>query len=105
MTDWTGTDLWSEAMRENWARNQVARAGYSWATHLVKFSGAVLPREVLPREVDWSEYRKCSQVCRAPMGEPCFSLSGRVVDGQPDGVRTILSQPHHGRLRRTRRVD
>lgn len=33
-----------EALRENWNRNQVAAAGKLWATHLTKFSGAVLPR-------------------------------------------------------------
>jgi hypothetical protein len=94
MNDWTGTDLWSAAMRENWARNQVARAGHSWATHTVKFDGTVLPR------VDWSEYRKCSAVCRAKIGEPCFSQSGRVVNGQPDGIRTYLIEPHAARVRR-----
>jgi hypothetical protein len=36
--------LWDEAVRENWARNQVAKAGKSWSTHLAKFDGTVLPR-------------------------------------------------------------
>jgi len=54
--------------------------------------------------VDWSEYRKCSQVCRAEMGEPCFSLSGTVVNGQTDGVRTVLAAPHNARKRRTIRT-
>lgn len=44
MKDWTTTDLYSEALRENWARSTVAAAGKSWTTHLAKFSGAVLPR-------------------------------------------------------------
>lgn len=54
--------------------------------------------------VDWNEYRKCSQVCRAPSGEPCFSLSGTVVNGRPDGVRTHLALPHVSRKRRVRRA-
>lgn len=54
---------------------------------------------------DWSAYRKCSQVCRAPMGEPCFSLSGRIANGRPDGVRTLLDTPHKARKLRTRRPE
>lgn len=50
---------------------------------------------------DWSTYRKCSQVCAAPIGEPCVSLSGKVVNGRPDGVRTVLAVPHNARKRRT----
>ncbi len=95
-------DLSYEAMREDWARAKVAAAGKSWTTHMVKFDGTVMLREV--EAVDWSEYRKCSQVCRAPMGEPCFSLSGTVVDGQTDGIRTELDHPHVFRKRRTRRA-
>lgn len=53
---------------------------------------------------DWSLYRACSQVCRAKMGEPCFSLSGRVVDGQTDNVRTYLAVPHLARKLRTRKA-
>lgn len=53
--------------------------------------------------VDWSAYRACSQVCRAPIGEPCVSLSGRVVGGRPDQVRTALTHPHAARKRRTKR--
>lgn len=56
------------------------------------------------KRVDWSDYRACSQVCRAEMGEPCFSLSGTVVDGHPDGVRTHLAVPHVSRKRRVRRT-
>lgn len=42
---------------------------------------------------DWSRYRACP-VCRVGLGQPCVSRSGRVVGGQPDQVRTVLSQPH-----------
>lgn len=34
----------AEARRENWARGQVAAAGKSWATHMVKFGGTVIER-------------------------------------------------------------
>jgi len=44
MKDWTVTDLYSEAVREDWSRRTVAAAGKSWATHRAKFSGAVVPR-------------------------------------------------------------
>jgi hypothetical protein len=44
--DWTATEVFSEAVREGWARNQVAEAGKSWDTHMAKFSGAVIPREL-----------------------------------------------------------
>lgn len=89
--------LEEEAAREGWARLQVAKAGKSWTTHMVKFDGTVLPREV-----DWDDYRACTQVCRAPMGKPCFSLSGRVVNGHTDGVLTVLKVPHQARKLRTR---
>jgi hypothetical protein len=55
-------------------------------------------------ETDWSEYRACTQVCRAPLGQPCVALSGRVVGGRPDGVRTLLPVQHGARKRRTRRT-
>ena len=55
------------------------------------------------RPTDWNDYRKCSQVCRAEMGQPCFALSGRIVDGQPDRVFTPLLFPHASRRRRARR--
>lgn len=42
--DWTATEAWGEAHREDWARRTVAAAGKDWRTHLAKFSGAVLPR-------------------------------------------------------------
>lgn len=38
-------ELHSEAVREDWARRTVAAAGKSWATHLAKFDGTVLPRD------------------------------------------------------------
>lgn len=53
--------------------------------------------------VDWDRYRKCSQVCQAETGKPCFSLNGRVVGGQPDGVVTPLDHPHVSRKLRTGR--
>lgn len=34
----------AEALREDWARSQVAAAGESWTTHMTKFDGTVLPR-------------------------------------------------------------
>lgn len=37
-------DAHAEALRENWARDRVAAAGKSWATHLAKFDGTVLER-------------------------------------------------------------
>ena len=37
-------DLHDRASSEDWARAQVAQAGRSWATHRVKFGGAVVPR-------------------------------------------------------------
>ena len=52
--------------------------------------------------VDWSAYRACSQACRAPIGQPCVSLSGKVVGGRPDEVRIELDQPHKARKPRTR---
>lgn len=36
--------LWEQACREDWARDQVKKAGQSWRTHMVKFGGAVVPR-------------------------------------------------------------
>lgn len=54
--------------------------------------------------VDWDAYRKCSQVCRAEIGEPCFSLSGKIADGRPDKVRTPLTHAHAARKLRTRRA-
>lgn len=50
---------------------------------------------------DWNLYRKCSQVCRAEIGQPCVSQSGRVVNGRPDGVQINLLAPHKARKLRT----
>ena len=51
---------------------------------------------------DWDLYRKCSQVCGAETGQPCFSRNGKVVEGRPDGVRTELKVPHTTRKMRSR---
>jgi hypothetical protein len=51
---------------------------------------------------DWTKYRKCIRVCRASIGEPCFTPSGRIVNGRPDQVRTVLEAPHASRLLRGR---
>jgi len=59
---------------------------------------------VTPSLTNWDLYRKCSQVCRAEIGEPCFSLSGRIAEGRPDGLRTPLDAPHVTRKLRTRRA-
>jgi hypothetical protein len=56
---------------------------------------------ITPELTDWTQYRKCSQICRAPIGRPCVSMSGKVVGGQPDGVRTELTVPHKARKLRT----
>jgi hypothetical protein len=53
--------------------------------------------------VNWDDYRKCSQVCGAEIGEPCVSQSGRVVNGRPDRIVTVLTKPHVSRKRRTGR--
>lgn len=45
---------------------------------------------------DWWRWRKCT-TCLAPTGEPCVSQSGRVVNGHPDGVVTVLLEPHRAR--------
>lgn len=63
------------------------------AAPLFKVDGPVYP----------DDYRACSQVCRAPLGQPCISLSGKVVDGRPDGVRTELAKPHKARKLRVKR--
>lgn len=54
--------------------------------------------------VNWDDYQKCSQVCRAEIGKACFSLSGMVVNGQPDGVVTELDHPHVSRKLRKGRT-
>lgn len=52
---------------------------------------------------DWGLYRKCSKVCGQPTGKACVSLSGMVVGGRPDQVRTELEFPHKSRKLRTKR--
>lgn len=37
-------ELYSEALREDWARRTVAAAGKDWATHMAKFDGTVVER-------------------------------------------------------------
>lgn len=59
---------------------------------------------VTPLLTNWDLYRKCSQICRAEIGQPCVSRSGRIVNGQPDGVLTALAVPHKARKIRTRKV-
>lgn len=44
-------------------------------------------------------YRQCP-VCRAELGEPCKSMSGKVVNGYPDKVETLTIRPHAYRKRR-----
>lgn len=48
------------------------------------------------------DYRACP-VCKTAISTACVSLSGRVVDGRPDNVRTELWLPHKARKLRTRR--
>lgn len=43
------------------------------------------------------DFRKCSQVCGAPLGTRCMSRSGKIVDGRPDQVVTLLDEPHKAR--------
>jgi hypothetical protein len=114
--DLTTTPEYDEAQREAWARRTVARAGKSWLTHTAKFTGAVVQRDNLDpaliatvarleaEAVDWSAYRACYAVCRAPIGEPCVSQSGHVVGGRPDGARTPLPRPHVSRKLRVKRT-
>ncbi len=45
-------------------------------------------------------YRKCP-ICQRASGNPCRSASGRIVDGQPDGIPTDLEYPHKARRLRT----
>jgi hypothetical protein len=49
---------------------------------------------------DWSAFRMCP-VCKAGTGEPCYSLSGRIIGGQPDNMPTVLMDPHRSRKART----
>lgn len=51
---------------------------------------------IVPFDGDWSRYLQCS-VCRAPKGIACFTRSGRVARGLPDGVAHTLERPHIAR--------
>ena len=79
-------------------RIKVVRGGAVTVLDMPVYPGSDTP------PVDWNDYRKCSQVCRAEIGQPCFSLSGTIVGGRPDGVRTPLDHPHKARKLRTRKA-
>jgi hypothetical protein len=48
---------------------------------------------------NWHAWRKCP-ICSAEIGEPCTSLSGLIVGGQPDKVSVELILPHRARKAR-----
>lgn len=50
---------------------------------------------------DWSVYLLCP-ICRAPAGLPCWTRSGLVSGGRPDGVARTLARPHIARKRSAR---
>lgn len=50
---------------------------------------------------DWHAYRQCP-ICQAPAGLPCFTRSGRVDGGRPDGAAVTNARPHIARKRSTR---
>jgi hypothetical protein len=50
----------------------------------------------------WDDYRACGG-CGAAQGQPCRSLSGRIVNGRPDGVSTPITRAHVDRRRRAGR--
>lgn len=52
--------------------------------------------------VDWTAYRSCP-VCKAATGTACAAMSGRIVGGQTDGIRTPLPRAHVARKRRSGR--
>jgi hypothetical protein len=41
-------------------------------------------------------------ICRAPAGLPCFTRSGRIVEGQPDRAAVTMNRPHISRKRSRR---
>lgn len=47
--------------------------------------------------VDWRRYKKCP-VCAAPMGEPCFSLTGSTEEPaeKPHGGRSLRASYARG---------
>ena len=51
---------------------------------------------------DWKAYRQCP-ICHAPAGLPCYTRSGRVEGGRPDGAAVTLDRPHIARKRSTRK--
>lgn len=54
-------------------------------------------------ETNWSQWRKCP-VCHVATSQPCRSLSGTVTGGRPDGIVTVLDEPHKLRKRRSKAV-
>lgn len=79
----------------------MAEAGYRLAPF---FRGAAAARAGARRQpakvIMWMAFRACP-VCKVRLGEPCVSLSGRVVNGRPDHVAVLLSEPHRSRKMRT----
>lgn len=47
----------------------------------------------------WLLWRKC-KICGAVSGDPCRSLSGRIVKGRPDGLSVPLDRVHRSRTPR-----
>lgn len=45
---------------------------------------------------DWNLWRKC-RVCRADIGVACRTLSGRIINGRPDGIARYMLVPHKSR--------
>lgn len=56
--------------------------------------------QAVPAVTDWSMWRLCP-VCRAPIGQPCLTRSGRVVGGRVVGPSVRLDRPHAMRRLRT----
>lgn len=87
-------DVYRAQLAEQWRR--VDPAGVA----ALEASAAALQA----RQVGYPQgYRACG-ICKTPLGQKCRSLSGRIIDGRPDGVATELDHPHKARKRRTRRV-
>jgi len=70
-----------------------------WGTTWRSWRVMTDPRKTV---VNWDAYRQCDG-CRANTGEPCISLSGKVVNGHPDGCETPLERPHKSRRLRAAR--
>lgn len=45
---------------------------------------------------DWSRYQACTQVCGAPLAEPCVKLSGYVAEGDVR-IAVEADEPHSPR--------